>query len=137
MELIPIGIVHSPYKSQKDAPRQGRMTDDKVVLEIYPEFAEGLMSIEGLKHIIVLYWCHLAKRDVLKTVTPWGPELKGVFATRSPSRPNPIAFCVADVVRVEHNRVYVKGVDALDGSPLLDIKPYSYQFDSVEGSKGE
>ena len=74
---------------------------------------------------------------MLQTVTPGGPELKGVFATRSPARPNPIAFCIAEVIRMDGNRIYVKGVDALDGSPLLDIKPYSYQIDSVEGLKDE
>ena len=137
MQLKPIGVVHSLYKTKKDAPRQGRLADDEAILEIYDEFRDGLMCIEGLRHLIILYWCHQAKRDVLKTATPWGPELKGVFATRSPSRPNPIAFCVADVIRLEGNRIYVKGVDALDGSPLLDIKPYSYQIDSVEGLRNE
>lgn len=92
MDLIPIGIVHSPYEKRGDAPKQGRMSDKEAVLKIYPEFVDGLCDIESKKHIIVLYWCHLGKRDVLKTVTPWGPEVKGVFATRSPSRPNPIAF---------------------------------------------
>ncbi|ADH61361.1 protein of unknown function UPF0066 [Thermoanaerobacter mathranii subsp. mathranii str. A3] len=133
MDLIPIGIIRSPYKKRGDAPKQGRMSDKEAVLEIYPEFVDGLCDIESKKHIIVLYWCHLGKRDVLKTVTPWGPEVKGVFATRSPSRPNPIAFCVADVIKVEGNKLYVKGVDALDGSPILDIKPYVYELDSIKG----
>jgi tRNA-Thr(GGU) m(6)t(6)A37 methyltransferase TsaA len=137
MQLIPIGIIHSPYKTRMDAPRQGRLADDEAVLEIHEEFKDGLMYVERLKHLIVLYWCHKAERDVLQTVTPWGPELKGVFATRSPARPNPIAFCIAEVIRMDGNRIYVKGVDALDGSPLLDIKPYSYQIDSVEGLKDE
>ncbi len=85
-----------------------------------------------MRHIIVLYWCDRARRDVLKTVTPWGPEEKGVFATRSPSRPNPIAFCVVDLVRIEGNNLVVKGLDALDKSPLLDIKPYVYDLDAIK-----
>ncbi|KHO62994.1 tRNA-Thr(GGU) m(6)t(6)A37 methyltransferase TsaA [Thermoanaerobacter sp. YS13] len=133
MELISIGVIHSPYKKRGEAPHQGRVSDKEAVLEIYPEFQDGLHDIESKKHIIVLYWCHLGKRDVIKTVTPWGPEVKGVFATRSPSRPNPIAFCVADIVKIERNKLYVKGVDALDGSPILDIKPYVYEIDSIKG----
>ncbi|MBC7238424.1 MAG: tRNA (N6-threonylcarbamoyladenosine(37)-N6)-methyltransferase TrmO, partial [Chloroflexi bacterium] len=91
--------------------------------------------IEKATHLIVLYWCHMARRDVLVTKTPYGPEERGVFACRSPSRPNPIAFCVADVVKVERNRVIVKGLDAVDGSPLLDVKPYSASLDCVSEAR--
>jgi len=133
MELVSIGVIHSPYKGKKDAPFQGRMNSSEVVLEIYPEYVDGLLDIEKRKHIIVLYWQHLAKRDILKSATPWGPEVKGVFGTRSPNRPNPIAFCVADLLKVEGNKLYVKGVDALDKSPILDIKTYVYDLDSIKG----
>ncbi|SHF61216.1 tRNA-Thr(GGU) m(6)t(6)A37 methyltransferase TsaA [Caldanaerobius fijiensis DSM 17918] len=133
MKLVSIGVIHSQYSKREEAPRQGRLSDKEAILEIYPEFEEGLQDIKNKKHLIVLYWCHLGRRDVLKTTTPFGPEIKGVFSTRSPSRPNPIAFCVVDLLKVEGNKLYVKGIDALDGSPLLDIKPYVYDLDSIKG----
>lgn len=131
MELIAIGVIHSPYNKKEEAPRQGRLSNEGAILEIYPEFEEGLQDIEDKRHIIVLYWAHLGQRDVLKTVTPFGPEIKGVFATRSPSRPNPIIFCIADLIKVEGNKLYVSGIDAIDGSPILDIKPYVYELDNI------
>ncbi len=135
MELVPIGVIHSPYRVPGEAPRQGRFSDRVAELEIYPRFKEGLKDMEQATHLIVLYWCHLAQRDVLQTRTPWGPEIRGVFACRSPSRPNPIAFCVAELLEVKENRLLVRGVDALDGSPLIDIKPYSSDVDSVPGAR--
>ncbi|MBE3586895.1 tRNA (N6-threonylcarbamoyladenosine(37)-N6)-methyltransferase TrmO [Desulfofundulus thermocisternus] len=135
MELIPIGVIHSLYRAPGEAPHQGRFSDRTAELEIYPQFMEGLKDVEQATHLIVLYWCHLAQRDVLQTRTPWGPEIRGVFACRSPSRPNPIAFCVAELLEVKENRLLVRGVDALDGSPLIDIKPYSSEVDSVPGAR--
>ncbi|MGB9856337.1 MAG: tRNA (N6-threonylcarbamoyladenosine(37)-N6)-methyltransferase TrmO [Caldisericum exile] len=131
MKLMPIGIVHSPYITPKEAPNQGRYSDKIAELEIYPDYLPGLKSLSEATHLIVLYWCHLARRDILQTVTPFGPEIKGVFACRSPHRPNPIAFCVVELLKVEENRLTVRGIDAIDGSPLLDIKPYFPKLDSV------
>ena len=128
-----MGVIHSPYREPGEAPRQGCFSDRTVELEIYPRFAEGLKDVEQATHLIVLYWCHQACRDTLQTRTPFGPEIRGVFACRSPSRPNPIAFCVAELLEVKENRLLVRGVDALDGSPLIDIKPYSSEVDSVPG----
>ncbi|HHX95127.1 MAG TPA: tRNA (N6-threonylcarbamoyladenosine(37)-N6)-methyltransferase TrmO, partial [Clostridia bacterium] len=85
-------------------------------------------------HIIVLYWLDKADREKLVVKTPWDEEPHGVFATRSPSRPNPIAFDIADLVEVKKNILFVRGLDALEGSPLIDIKPYS-QTDSVPGAR--
>ncbi|MDK2992671.1 MAG: hypothetical protein PWP48_1904 [Clostridiales bacterium] len=131
MELRPIGVIHSPYKEKKDAPRQGRLSNNEITIEIYPEFVDGLQGIEQVTHLIVLYWGHLADRGILQTVTPFSPEVKGVFACRSPNRPNPIAFCIADLIRRDGNILTVRGVDALDGSALLDIKAYSGELDSI------
>ncbi|MBF7084327.1 tRNA (N6-threonylcarbamoyladenosine(37)-N6)-methyltransferase TrmO [Desulfallas sp. Bu1-1] len=135
MELIPIGVIHSSYRAPGEAPHQGRLSDRTAELEIYPQFMEGLKDVEQVTHLIVLYWCHLARRDKLRTRTPFGPEIRGVFACRSPSRPNPVAFCVAELLEVKENRLLVRGVDALDGSPLIDIKPYSSDVDSVSGAR--
>ena len=133
-ELVPIGIIHSPYRSTGEAPRQGRFSDQTAELEVYPPFREGLKDVERATHLVVLYWCHLASRQTLQTRTPYGPEVRGVFACRSPARPNPIAFCVAELLEVKEGRLLVRGVDALDKSPLLDIKPYSSAIDSVAGA---
>lgn len=135
MEIVPIGEVHSPYRTPGEAPQQGRFSDVLAELEIYPPFAEGLKDVEQATHLIVLYWCHLAARNTLVTRTPHGPEERGVFACRSPSRPNPIAFCVAELVGVKGNRVVVRGLDAVDGSPLVDIKPYSSRLDAVSWAR--
>lgn len=135
MELVPIGVIHSPYRTPEEAPHQGRFSDRTAELEVYPEFVPGLKDVDQVTHLIVLYWCHRARRDTLQTKTPFGPEIRGVFACRSPSRPNPIAFCVAELLEVKGNRLLVRGIDALDGSPLLDLKPYSSDLDSVTGAR--
>jgi tRNA-Thr(GGU) m(6)t(6)A37 methyltransferase TsaA len=135
LELRAIGIIHSPYRERKEAPRQGRLVRETAILEVFPEYLPGLKDIEQATHLIVLYWGHLAPRDVLQTRTPFGPEVRGVFACRSPARPNPIAFCVAELLSRDGNRLLVRGIDALDGSPLLDIKPYSPVMDSITGAR--
>ena len=134
MELEPIGSIHTKFKNIQEAPFQGRWSKETSVIEIFPEHVPGLKDIEYASYLIVLYWCHLATRDTLQTKTPHGPEIRGVFACRSPHRPNPIAFCVAKLLGQEENRLLVKGLDALDGSPLLDIKPYSSDLDSITGA---
>jgi tRNA-Thr(GGU) m(6)t(6)A37 methyltransferase TsaA len=114
-----------------EAPFQGRFSGNPAVLEIEDAFMAGLKDVEAAGYLIVLYWAHLADRGILQTVTPWGPEVRGVFACRSPSRPNPISMCVVELLEREGSRLYVRGLDALDGSRLLDIKPYSSNIDSV------
>ena len=135
MELTPIGIIHSPFKERKDAPRQGRLTDKKCTIEIYPEFTQGLKGIENVSHIFVLYFGSQSDRSVLQSKTPFSEVPIGVFATRSPNRPNPIAICIADLLAIEDNVLTVSGLDALDGSPLLDIKVYSSGIDSIPNAK--
>lgn len=129
MQLIPIGVIHSPYQVRYDAPRQGRLSDNEITLEIFPQFTAALKGIARNSHLIVLYWGDRADRQVLQSKTPFSETPVGVFASRSPNRPNPIAFCVADLLRQQENRLIVRGVDALDGSPLLDIKAYAPGLD--------
>ncbi|MBN1429782.1 MAG: tRNA (N6-threonylcarbamoyladenosine(37)-N6)-methyltransferase TrmO [Anaerolineae bacterium] len=131
MQLTPIGIIHSPYRERGDAPRQGRLSDNEVTLEIFSQFVDGLKDITRSSRIIVLYWADRANRDVLQSRTPFSDVPVGVFTSRSPNRPNPIAFCVADLIRREGRRLIVRGVDALDGSPLLDIKTYAPAIDAI------
>ena len=133
MELTPIGVIHSPYQDRGQAPRQGRLSNNEILLEIFPNFSPALKGIDHYSHLIVLYWGELANREVLQSLTPHNiKQPVGVFSSRSPNRPNPIAICVASLIRQEGNQLVVRWVDALDGSPLLDIKPYSPALDSVE-----
>ena len=131
--LTPIGVVRSPYKDRGDAPFQGKHKNDESVLEIFENFEQALLDIDKCSHLIVLYWQDRGNRGVLRTKTPWSPDIHGVFATRSPDRPNPIGLCVVELLKREGCSLRVKGMDALDGSPLLDIKPYSSGIDSVKG----
>lgn len=137
ISLNPIGIIHSPYQQHGDAPRQGRWSDQESELEVFPQFRDGLKDVGRASHLIVLYWGNRADRSVLQSKTPFSEAPMGVFATRSPNRPNPIAFCVAELVRQADGRLTVRGVDALDGSPLLDIKVYAPAVDCVPDATHE
>ena len=124
LELEPIGIIHSPYKDRRDAPYQGYRGDEVSRIEVFREFEEGLQDIEGFSHIVVIYWFHKSQGYHLLVKTPWDDVPHGLFTTRSPHRPCPLALTVVELVGREKNILKVKGLDALDGSPLLDIKPY-------------
>ena len=130
MQLQEIGVVHNVYKNLTDIPRQGRMSEEVSEIEIHPNFSDGLLKIEQNKYLIVLYWAHLAKRDILKTIPPAAKEIHGVFASRSPGRPNPLSLCIAELIEREGNILRVKNIDALDGSAVIDIKPYT-QMDAL------
>jgi len=126
----PIGIIHSPFKETNGMPIQP--IGAKGILgsvEIFPEFCEGLKDIEGFSHIILVYHFHRSKGYSL-LVKPFVDDKKrGVFATRAPRRPNPIGISVVRLVKVERCNLQVEGIDVLDGTPLLDIKPYVPEFD--------
>ena len=130
MQLQEIGIVHNAYKNLTDIPRQGRMSEEVSEIEIHPNYADGLLKIEQNRYLIVLYWAHLAKRDILKTIPPAAKEIHGVFASRSPGRPNPLSLCIAELIERKGNILRVKNIDALDGSSVIDIKPYT-QMDAL------
>ena len=131
MELKQIGVIHSPYRERKDAPRQGRLSDLEMVIEVFPEYEDCLLNVENASHIFVLYWGDRANREIHQSPTPFSKEPMGVFASRSPNRPNPIAICIAKLLRREGKKLIVSGLDALDNSPLLDIKVYSAAIDSI------
>ena len=135
IRLKPIGTARTPYRDAKKAPFQGRFASELAVLEIDDDYAAGLKNVETANALYVLYWAHLAARGTLQTATPWGPQAHGVFACRSPSRPNPINLCVVELVERHGNRLTVRGLDALDGSRILDIKPYSADFDSFPDAR--
>jgi len=129
LELKPIGIIHSPYKNTGETPYQGYKSGEISQVEIFKEFEEGLKDIEGFSHIIVIYWFHKSQGYHLLVKTPWDDSLHGLFTTRSPRRPCPLGLTVVELVVREENILTVKGVDAIDGPPLLDIKPYIPSID--------
>jgi len=134
MELIPIGVIHSPYQTLEKAPNQGGFSEVECTIEISDRFSEGLQDIEQSSFLILLYWLDRANRTALKAIPPHDPSRKehGVFATRSPNRPNPIGICVAKLLHRDRNRLIIQEIDALDGTPLLDIKPYSAGIDCMK-----
>ncbi len=122
----PIGIVHSPIKSAKDAPRFFTISDIKGTIEIYQQYAEGLKFLEREESIIVLFHFHLSKGyELIQRKFNTG-ELKGVFALCAPNRPNPIGMSVLRLDKIEDNILYVANLDMVDETPVLDIKPYRH-----------
>lgn len=124
LRLQIIGVLHSDITSREDAPKNFNESDRAGTLEIYPEYQEGLDGIVAGQTIVVLFWLHQATRDILK-VYPRGDVskgLRGVFATRSPIRPNPIAISELEVLSIHGNLLEVSGLDILDGTPIVDIK---------------
>jgi len=124
LELKPIGVIHSPYKDREEAPYQGHKSKETSQIEVFKEFEEGLQDIEGFSHIIVIYCFHKSQGYHLLVKTPWDDIPHGLFTTRSPHRPCPLGLTVVELVAREKNILNVKGLDAVDGTPLLDIKPY-------------
>jgi len=127
-----IGVINSPYKISSDVPRRFRKEISKI--EIYKEYQQGLKDIEGFSHIHIFYWLNKSKEYSLYVNTPWDDIPHGLFATRSPHRPNPIAHTIVKLVEKNSNILKVKGLDAIDGTPLLDIKPYIKKDDIKKGS---
>ncbi len=132
----PIGVIHSPFKEPQGTPIQpGAAWDVAGTVEILPELAPGLKDLEGFSRIILLYYFHLAQTFSLRVRPFLDEEERGVFATRAPARPCPIGLSVVRLDRIEGNRLLVRDVDVVDGTPLLDIKPYVPQFDSFPDEK--
>lgn len=121
----PIGFVRSPFSETKQIPKgPGAKHEEEGVLEILPEFAAGLKDIEGFSHLYVLWAFHRSTDYDLVGTPPTDDRPHGVFATRSPRRPNPIALTVVELLRRDGAKLHVRGVDMLNGTPILDIKPY-------------
>jgi tRNA-Thr(GGU) m(6)t(6)A37 methyltransferase TsaA len=126
-----IGHIRTPWKERKDCPKNARGWDAVCTIEIDPRWAPALTKLETLSHVIVLYWMDRSRRDLVLQVPRHYGEQFGTFALRSPARPNPIALSVARLVGIEDHSLKVVGLDCLDGTPLLDIKPYFASTDAV------
>jgi len=129
----PIGTIHSPFKDIEGVPIQPTAAEGVAgTVEIKPKYADGLKDIEGFSHIILMYHFHLSEGYSLEAKPFMDNSLHGVFATRAPRRPNPIGISVVRLVRVEGRTLHIEGVDIVDGTPLLDIKPYVPEFDAAK-----
>jgi tRNA-Thr(GGU) m(6)t(6)A37 methyltransferase TsaA len=128
--LFFVGRITTPWRTRRDCPKNSAESDAVCTIEVAPRYADGLRDLETSSHVIVLYWMDRAPRNlVLQTPRHYG-DTRGVFALRSPARPNPIALSVAELVRIEGARLEVRGLDCLDGTPLLDLKPYFASTDA-------
>jgi tRNA-Thr(GGU) m(6)t(6)A37 methyltransferase TsaA len=129
----PIGIIHSPHKTPEGTPIQPTGARDvEGSIEVFPEYAAGLADLAGFSHIILLYHFHLSKKFSLKVKPFLDNQKRGLFATRAPSRPNPIGLSVVRLMGITEGNLRVQDVDVIDGTPLLDIKPYVPEFDVRE-----
>jgi tRNA-Thr(GGU) m(6)t(6)A37 methyltransferase TsaA len=126
-----IGRIHTPWKERKDCPKNARESEAVCVVELDPRWHEGLKDVETCTHLVLLYWMDKSPRNLVLQVPGHYGVQHGTFALRSPSRPNPVAMSVVKLLRVDSNRLSVIGLDCLDGTPLLDIKPYFASTDSV------
>lgn len=122
----PIGVIHSPFKNTDEIPRQSiYAADTRATIELKEELQPGLYTLDESPYIVVLFYFHQADECLLQQRSRHDENLRGVFATRSPRRPNPIGMTIVKLVQVNGNRLEIEGVDMLDGTPVLDIKPYS------------
>jgi tRNA-Thr(GGU) m(6)t(6)A37 methyltransferase TsaA len=129
--LYYIGRIRTPWTHRQDCPKNARESDAVCTVEINPRWQPGLKDAETCSHLVLLYWMHNSPRDLVLQVPGHHGMPHGTFALRSPARPNPIAMSVVKLLRIEGNLLSVIGLDCLDGTPLLDIKPYFASTDSV------
>jgi len=128
----PIGIIHSPFTQREGTPIQPSSAQNvRGHIDIYDEYAEGLCDLDGFSHIYLLFHLHLSESYNLKVRPFLDNQLRGVFATRAPRRPNPIGLSVVRLLSITNNRLEIENVDMIDGTPLLDIKPYVTEMNAV------
>lgn len=133
----PIGVVHSPYGSDTGAPRQGILRpDEEASIEIYEPFQEALQSLDEFEYVLIFYHFDQVKswKSIVNPSGSTNIHRFGLFSTRSPRRPNPIGFSLVKLDRIEKGVLYIRGIDAFEGTPVLDIKPYLPSIDCVESS---
>jgi tRNA-Thr(GGU) m(6)t(6)A37 methyltransferase TsaA len=131
----PIGVIRTPFTDLSQMPnRPDRRSSAKGTAEIFPHLAEGLKDLEGFSHLILLYYFHLAPGFSLLVQPFLDDQKRGLFATRAPARPNPIGISTVRLERVDGTRLYIREVDIVDGTPLLDIKPHVPRFDCRDGA---
>ena len=133
--LHSIGIIHSPFTDKDKTPIQASRSQAAGQVEVFAEYVEGLQDLDGFSHIILLYMWHEAQGYDLLVKPFLDDQLRGVFATRYPRRPNPIGISIVSLRKMSGNLLEIEGVDVLDKTPLLDIKPYVPDFDIRTGTR--
>jgi tRNA-Thr(GGU) m(6)t(6)A37 methyltransferase TsaA len=126
-----IGRIRTPWTQRQDCPKNARESDAICTIELDPRWAAGLKGVETCSHLVLLYWMDRSRRDLVLQVPRHYGDQRGTFALRSPARPNPIAMSIVRLLRVEGTRLSVVGLDCLDGTPVLDLKPYFASTDAV------
>jgi tRNA-Thr(GGU) m(6)t(6)A37 methyltransferase TsaA len=129
--LYYIGRIRTPWRRREDCPKNGRESEAVCTIELDSRWIPGLQGLETASHVVVLYWMDRARRDLVLQAPRHYAEQRGTFALRSPVRPNPIAMSVVRLLRIEGGTLSVVGLDCLDNTPLLDIKPYFASTDAV------
>ncbi|MGD9302243.1 MAG: tRNA (N6-threonylcarbamoyladenosine(37)-N6)-methyltransferase TrmO [Desulfobacterales bacterium] len=136
IQYRPIGIIHSPHKTPRGSPIQPSAAKGiEGQIEIFPEYTRGLEDLVGFSHIYIIYHFHLSKKFCLKVKPFLDDNQRGLFATRAPSRPNPIGISVVRLVEILGSNLRIQNVDVVDGTPLLDIKPYVPAFDAQQAER--
>ncbi len=133
--ISPIGIIHSPFQEMDETPLQSIRSQALATLEIFQEYEPGLQDIEGFSHLIILYFFHREGQTRMMVKSYLEESIHGVFATRSPRRPNHIGISTVELIGREGNFLRVSGIDVLNGTPLLDIKPYVPKIDDRPGAR--
>jgi tRNA-Thr(GGU) m(6)t(6)A37 methyltransferase TsaA len=126
-----IGRIRTPWKERKDCPKNARESDAVCTIELDERYVPALKEVETCSHLVLLYWMDQAPRNLVRQVPGHYGVQRGTFALRSPARPNPIAMSVVRLNGIHGNKLNVVGLDCLDGTPLLDVKPYFASTDSV------
>ena len=121
--VVFIGRVHTPWRTRAEAPKQGKLDGPVCTIEIFEPWVAGLQGLEQLKHAQAVYWLHQSRRDLVVQSPKHDPKRRGVFALRSPVRPNPIGISTVEIVSIDGNMMRVRGLDCIDGTPLIDLKP--------------
>jgi tRNA-Thr(GGU) m(6)t(6)A37 methyltransferase TsaA len=136
IEYEPIGMIHSPFQTIEGMPIQpSGATGVQGTIELFPRFSQGLRDLDGFSHIVLIYHFHRSTGYSLLVIPFLDSVERGVFATRAPKRPNSIGLSVVRLVQVDGNILHVEDIDVLDGTPLLDIKPYVPEFDQHLGDR--
>lgn len=135
VKLKPIGTIHSPFQSREDAPRQPTKGKGiKGIVEVFPDYEAGLKDLEGFSHLILISFLHLSTGYNLETIPEGETMSKGLFATRSPNRPNPLGISIVRLQKIDGRNLHISDLDMIDGTPLLDIKPYFRNLDERESA---
>ena len=134
--MLPIGEIYSPYKQSRDMPVQGIFKDGvEAWIELKAEYADGLKDLDGFSHAIILYYFHKSQKEEIEGRPFLETDKHGIFAIRSPHRPNHIGLSIVKIQKIDANKIYFTQVDMLDGTPVLDIKPYVKYFDHRDDIK--